>query len=108
FHRVTVSSDSRSPATAAAAREPRTATRPPRRTGGLQVDVELEFGRLLDRQVAGRAPLRIRSTKNAPRYPRSGPFTPYPIRPPACANRCRRSMESDGWWRSPLVFAHLL
>ena len=32
------------------------------RLGGLQVDDQLEFGRLLDRQSAGFAPLRILST----------------------------------------------
>src|SRR5262249_39541181 len=38
---------------------------------------------------AGRAPFRILSMKNAPRYQRSPRFTPYPIRPPAGANSAK-------------------
>jgi hypothetical protein len=44
----------------------------PERLGGLEIDDEIEFGRLLDRDVGGLRPRRILSTNSAARRKRSG------------------------------------
>jgi len=45
------------------------------RLGGFEIDDEIEFGRLLDRQLAGLR--RILSTNSAARRNRSGKLAPY-------------------------------
>ena len=61
----------------------------PERFGGLEIDDEIEFGRLLDRQVAGLRPAQNLSTNSAARRNRSGKLAPYDSRPPATTSSRR-------------------
>ena len=47
------------------------------RLGGFEIDDEIEFGRLLDRQLAGLRPAQNLSTNSAARRNRSGKLAPY-------------------------------
>ena len=73
----------------------------PERLGGLEIDDEIEFGRLLDRDVGGLRPAQnlIDQLGGAPK--RSGKLAPYDSRPPATTSSrklCMSGLVGCPWW----------